>query len=753
MVQGRPKAAKPRTPAQHSLLLPAQEAVTTELEQVSRALALLWTFRSRTAVYHLLRNLGYVRPDGRAFAQDDVRLILIELQSQGKVLEQTGREGFYRLTDDIRRELYRQLLDDTPIEVLRTALHAVDSYQADRGFYHWPIYDRSATIGILRLALFTGTPAATLRSMADRIARSMSWSDVIAEAAFAAFDGELFERIDAIWRWDLLFLSVENICSAWNGDYRAIADWTLGKVEADLAAAPVPVRLQLAELLVMRGETSRAGAMLDGIETGSARALRACMWVRAGRWPEAQQEFEAALKQRQVEVSVRKRVFPTSIAWLYPLCLLAQQTPKYLEAARKFCVGEAGKRAPDPNETWGRWVHVIDVRLGDVALNSYTITPGLQHRAHAGLEDLWRLLIIAWLGPEVLPVKIGKVGREDAIAEYAEVIRQPLHDCRLGWLEAQMDAALAVIKGDSPTIPFFVAGRTEAWRDVLTALQSLGTGGAAAEPDEDATRIVWSLALDRHGAPEDILPMEQKRSQRGWGKPKPLSLNKLAASERLAPWDAKVARAVRQDRSHARRYLIDRAAAIMALVGHPAVVLADAPDQFVELVEAQPEIEVVPGKEGVLMRVNPPLRAETEAQWYPSAEEKREQEALRGITVIQDSPQRLRVIRLTPAQRRAAQLLAGVAGKFAVPATGQDELQKTLRALAGHFQVQADHAQAAREVACESMLRAELAPSGEHLLLRLVVTPLGPEGPRLTPGHGRERLMAALRTGGRAQKS
>ena len=100
------------------------------------------------------------------------------------------------------------------------------------------------------------------------------------------------------------------------------------------------------------------------------------------------------------------------------------------------------------------------------------------------------------------------------------------------------------------------------------------------------------------------------------------------------------------------------------------------------------------------------------------------------------------MIRFTAAQRRAAQL---VSGRFAVPASAQDELQNALRALAGHFDVQSDHAAAAREEAAQTQLRAELPPAGDGLLLRLVAAPLGADGPRLMPGQGRERVMAAIK--------
>ncbi|MBK5257273.1 MAG: DEAD/DEAH box helicase [Vicinamibacteria bacterium] len=238
--------------------------------------------------------------------------------------------------------------------------------------------------------------------------------------------------------------------------------------------------------------------------------------------------------------------------------------------------------------------------------------------------------------------------------------------------------------------------------------------------------------------------MEQKRGPRGWSRPKPLSLSRLAKDHKLDPADAKVARAIRPDRYNAQRLRLDLAAAIVALVGHPGVILSDAPETVVDVVEGTPELEVAHGDAGFLVRVNPPLRDESdpEVTYYMESADRREREALRSITVLRDSPQRIRVVRLTEAQRRAAKLLSG---RITLPESAQPELQQTLRSLAGHFHIQSDHVEAATLVAAESRLRAELAPVGDGLGLRLVAAPLGPDGPRLMPGSGRSRVMASVR--------
>lgn len=84
---------------------------------------------------------------------------------------------------------------------------------------------------------------------------------------------------------------------------------------------------------------------------------------------------------------------------------------------------------------------------------------------------------------------------------------------------------------------------------------------------------------------------------------------------------------------------------IGVLIGHPAVVLAEAPEIAVDVVAGTPELEVVREGERFVMRVTPAVRPKTEADtpaYFIDAEEQREHEAVREITVLRDSPQRIR---------------------------------------------------------------------------------------------------------------
>jgi len=277
------------------------------------------------------------------------------------------------------------------------------------------------------------------------------------------------------------------------------------------------------------------------------------------------------------------------------------------------------------------------------------------------------------------------------------------------------------------------------WQDALGALEALA--GVEGPSGGGQRRLLWALTLDADGVVGTVEPLEQTLGPRGWGKPRPIPLARVAGDATLAPWDARVARAIRRDASRNRRHVLDRATAVMALVGHPGVVLSHAPTVPMEVLEAAPTLEAVREGGQYVLRIAPPLRAAPAMEDFLPAAARQEAEALRQITVLQDGPRRLRVIRFTAAQQSAARLIAD---GLTVPADAHARLDSTLRALAGHFQIHADSSGEARLREPESRLRAEVAPVGRGISLRLVVTPLGAMGPRLAPGAGRADLMATV---------
>jgi len=712
------------------------DLIGADARKVATAMALAWSWHTRNNLYTLVRALGLRRGSGAPFTMDAIKAGIEELQGRDLIRFAAHRSGYMRLRAAAANALYRELLDTHHAHELRSGLFAMHGLSETReGLVYWHVADSSAMVGALRLALLSGSDQRQL----DALCRTMHGitSEIFDDAVLRDFDGDLYRRITPSWRWDLACSAVERFNEYWQAELLPLCDWVSAMAQQSAEELPPRLRLAVAEMAFSAGQADLAQQLLSGINGVPVDALHAALAAQCGDWEQAQQGFEAALKRLQLETGARKRLLAPGIAWLYPLSLLAQGTPAGLARARKFCINEAGKRDPAPEHAWGIWVHAISVRLGDTQLRQHVFDRSPLLIRHASIELLWRLLLAAWLGPATLGNKNSARGWE---ADW-QALDTTLTRCGMQWLHAQARAAALVLRGEPAPAGFFVGQPVERWQEVLLALQAL-TEEPRNEAAADSTRLLWLIEADQDGRLETIEPHEQKIGKRGPGKPRPVSLGKIASARSLSPWDARVARAIRKDRYALTGYRIDIAEAISALVGHPVMAFADQPQTLVELSEGTPELELTRDGDAIRLAVWPPLHAES---FLASVSAGAESDPVRLITLVRDSAQRARLIRLSPAQRRTAQLLGS---GLRVPVAQQAQIDATLRALTSHFQVHVEDGTAAtasaREVQPDARIRAELAPSGADLALRLVVTPLGSDGPRLDPGRGRARIQTAV---------
>lgn len=711
-----------------------------ELHTIMLAMALLWMPHPRTTLYQLLRVLDFKNTRGRYFTQEEVKLAWQELLVKKLAVKPSLNNANIQLTDAMRSALYEELLTTVNAGVLRSALYEIVGYHLSRTQYFWPLNTPEHTVAVVRLAILTQASVEEVSRMAQVIGRTHDWQDVLADALILGFNAPTFLRIESSLRWQICHAAIQHLCLYWDAENIPLVEWMLTQLENPPEPIPDYVRLSMAELLLHRGERAAARKALADLHGGKAQVMQAYALAQEGLWADAQTLFESGLKNCQLELGAKKRVLPTSIAWLYPLILLAQPTPKHLELARKFCIGESGKREPDTVSGWGQWTHAIDIRRGDAEPNPMLYQMGKHYASHASLDHFWRILLASWLGMAAMRGAPQQFRQE--LTAMALLQSEHLKLCGLNWLANLAEDAKKVINDEEPAASYFVAKKAEHWRDVLAALQALSSDAPAKSDSGESVRFVWMLDIGKAGELKGIQPLEQKRGARGWGKPKEISPGKVAGNSQLSPWDAKVANCIHPDKYNRRSSYLDLPNAVQALVGHPAVVLNGNPAQLVELSEGTPEIEVIHKGDKITLKVTPPLRENVgKEKYYYDADEKRMDEALRLITLVQDSAQRVRLIRFTASQRRAAQLLAE---KISIPASAQTELQTTIESLTRHFQLQSDNLQASREVPAEAHLRAELSPLNDGLLLRLVATPLGNEGPRLVPSSGRKRLMALV---------
>ena len=653
--------------------------------------------------------------------------------------------------------------------------------------WHLELYTEDALIGALRVVVHAGGTLALFDRLCQlsRIA-SPAQSGLLAVAFLRPFDGALWQRIEPDLRDRLLVGLVSRLGGDCEVHTRPLWDWLLQQTQPRPEALQDVPRLFLAERLVLAGQRDEARRVLLRLDDPMAQALRAAADIAEGRYRAGALSFELALKERAALIGKRKQLFPEATTWFYALALIAQPDPALWTKARKFAAGEAGKRDADAYTFWGLWQEAIDQRLGDAPRNAkvFIFVPLQGARLH-GLEQLNHLLLAAWLGhtpaqPAVLaPHAAG-------LAEAFEKSGQP-------WLAMMVRRSAALLLGQAPgaghatratqaaqaaialsaadaAAPFPIGAPVDRWREALTAIVALGgvVGTAAAGPGAVADRLIWTVQSDAQGRVRKIDPLEQKAGVRGLGKPKPVSLATLSKRTDLPAHDAAVLRAVKK-LPYGGQLVIDRQQAVQALVRHPSVAWSDAPLRFIEVSEALPMLEVLTRDAFLQFKVIDPIKPDDSgaalgdddgepdddddddddgighdpgrrSAWRIDSRRHlvRQPQAASGppVLLVRDGPDRARLLRITPAQLRVAEL---VSQGWQVPVAARAEMDAALRVLGTHFQLASD-ADAGHEVPASSALRAELTPQGDGIHLRLVAAPFGDFGPRLGPGLGRERV-------------
>jgi len=727
---------------------------TRDVEAVFDALVIGGCPRSKTWLMNFLKASGHRHERGAMLSNTEVTQALQRLAANARIYHD---EGFgFGVPPDACADRLPALLAGANTDLLwRWSLWAAGpAYgEADAlpAWVHFRGLDEKASV--MRLLLYgSGLNLAAYARLLKGPLRVAADHDTLLQAVTEPFMPTLFERIDPALR-----LAVIDAIGPLEGTPGAAPLYAWLGTWIDRAPAEVPPHL------CFRVAETRLNALdLPGMQAALAihaptpmhELFAAAELAVAGRWAQAASAFSTAYKAQQASAGMRRNAAPIGITWVYMLALLAQPSPVAWTTARKFAIVESGSRKPSMHHPWGRFAHASAARLGDEALDPYAFAPRkAEHEdQHFGnpVDAAHRVILAAWLSLPAAPWTAISVS----------CLIETLAKARHFWLASLVAQAGVRLKLDplpytlklAPGLPdpaCFFGDVRETWRDALAAITALGDSVAASKSAAQQTStLVWELSLDSAGRAEGLAPFERTKGARGWSQPKPISLGRVKKSARLDPRDAAVARAIEGDGGPASLWL-DAVAALPALVQHPTLMFADAPGQWVELTEALPTLEVRRRAGGgaadsFVFGIDPPLLAASDpggVRYFRGRSHEEALERQNSMRVVRDAPDRARLIRITPAQRRVAELIAK---DWAVPADAKDELDAALRVLSGHFQLHSDAA-AGEEVPGEARLRAQLSPQGDGLQVRLVVMPFGNFGPAVAPGSGRERLMTLHR--------
>ena len=208
----------------------------------------------------------------------------------------------------------------------------------------------------------------------------------------------------------------------------------------------------------------------------------------------------------------------------------------------------------------------------------------------------------------------------------------------------------------------------------------------------------------------------------GWKRLRDIALS----SDWISAEDLRVLRHVREGDPEtgatARDFVLDDLAAA-ALIGHPRVFASEEATLPLEVVAANPRLDIHETLEGVRLKVYPTGASE------------------RRVVCVSDGPGRVRVYALNDAQWALASQCGS--NGLQLPLRARDRLYALNSSFARHFELEA-HVKLdgpVPEVPCDPRIHVQLVRAQNGLKIRLRVAPI-PGGPSWAPGEGSAEVVA-----------
>ncbi len=287
--------------------------------------------------------------------------------------------------------------------------------------------------------------------------------------------------------------------------------------------------------------------------------------------------------------------------------------------------------------------------------------------------------------------------------------------------------------GLSPLIDLFQS--EEPWKRNLQAL--IHVTSSRNEPlSSHQERLIWMID-DQQGTIQ-INPKEQKINPSGsWSKGRPISLSRLYSGKLgyLTIQDRKIAASIEKQvnpETHGVNYFFDMDKALLAMVNHPFLFLAQSPTTPVEFVTGEPEILVEERGSQLHIRFS-------------------QQISDKNITVFHETPTRYKIIEINDNHRRIAQI-TGQDG-LTVPIEASDQVLTAIGNISSfmtvHSAIAADEKKGMATniefVEADPSIYMHLLPYGTGFRLEMFVKPFADGGHYLKPGQGVENIMAEVR--------
>lgn len=242
-------------------------------------------------------------------------------------------------------------------------------------------------------------------------------------------------------------------------------------------------------------------------------------------------------------------------------------------------------------------------------------------------------------------------------------------------------------------------------------------------------RLAWLVGF--HDQYCSIQAIEQKITKNGrWSSGRPVALSRLHARKGLdfmTSQDQKICATLSASRDYwEKSYSFNWPKALMAMIGHPLVFLADNPNLKVELMAGN--LELLVERQGNQFRI----RLSDDI-------------AEHDILIIKEGLTKYKIVEITPQHKAIAKILGSEGLK--VPAEAKDRVLGAVASLSSMVTVQSavdGRVDDVEEVSADAQIYIHLLPSGGGFRLEMLVRPFTRGGPYLKPGVGGRSIITEI---------
>ncbi len=691
-----------------------------------------------------LNDLGFCQKDGRGLSANNLQPILKELSGKGLLF--TSTKGM-KCPESIRKIALKDMLLGNAFEGTAAVLQNHISMPDTTGQAN-PFENYDQVIRSFQIALFTHTNTDKISAIGDYYAYRFFHDDYRQNNLYhctlnTPFSSDIMAALHPEIRFEVALLLLDRI-SDFLEPAHGIMHYILTHYHAEIFGNRQALRLVNYHLLC--GNTSLVQGLIDNLgEELRPEQLSRMGWqeTMSGEYQKANTFFEQSIQCIKKRTGKRKLFLQSYAGIFYLLSLLGDGSKPAFGKAIEYI--DIGKKDRYPLSYLMEAMRpAFEERLGSAAVASTASDLGYAEDADFPLPFFLANLFLAWSNLTEARYNI----------PWIEQARDKAQGSDYTWLAAELSALLAYLDHDkvknrklstklhkkySTESCVHLVTMLPKWEKTLNALLLITELSKTTQPAAEQ-RLVWLFNHSETYNDCYITPRLQKISKKGsWTKGRPVALKNLYKNHQnlggLTEQDLRICLAIREDYYRASygygstEYTIDNTIAIPALVGHPLLFLEDSPSVRVDLVEAQPEMQLVKEKGKLKLTV------------FPA----RAHENVRDVVVVKDTPTRYKYIRFSSQHDEIVNVLVE---ELTIPKSGEKLAAKVVDALSPIITVHSDlmtqGGMESKAVKADSTPHGHITPFQDGISLEFMVKPCGPDGSGFRPGKGGKNVLTEV---------